>query len=110
MPARLGRVPVEGLLLSGEVLVFTGALEMRRKEAADLAASVGCRVTTAVSKKTTMLVVGDQDIIKLAGHTKSSKHRKAEALIEKGIPIRILRESDFKRVVQDFGEDSTLPA
>ena len=41
------------------------------------------------------LVVGDQDVQKLAGHNKSSKHRKAEDLILKGQPIRILRESDF---------------
>jgi DNA polymerase III subunit epsilon len=47
-----------------------------------------------------MLVVGDQDIAKLAGHEKSSKHRKAEELIAKGTPIRILKESDFKELVR----------
>ena len=36
---------------------------------------------------------------KLAGKEKSSKHRKAEGLIAKGQPIRILRESDFKELV-----------
>ncbi len=50
-------------------------------------------------KKTTILVVGDQDITKLAGKEKSLKHRKAEGLITKGQPIRILRESDFKELV-----------
>lgn len=84
--------------LYGEVLVFTGALEIPRREAADLAASIGCQVASGVTKKTTMIVVGDQDIKKLAGHEKSSKHRKAEDLIEKGIPIRILKESDFKEL------------
>ena len=84
--------------LYGEVLVFTGALEIPRREAADLAASIGCQVASWVTKKTTMLVVGDQDIKKLAGHEKSSKHRKAEDLIEKGVPIRILKESDFKEL------------
>jgi DNA polymerase-3 subunit epsilon len=83
----------------GEVLVFTGALEMSRREAADLAASIGCTVASGVTKKTTMLVVGDQDIDKLAGHEKSSKHRKAEALVAAGAPIRILRESDFKELL-----------
>jgi DNA polymerase III subunit epsilon len=43
-----------------------------------------------------MLVVGDQDIKRLAGHKKSSKHRKSEELIANGIQIRILKESDFK--------------
>lgn len=88
----------------GEVLVFTGALEIPRREAADLAASIGCTVATGVTKKTTMLVVGDQDIRRLAGNEKSSKHRKAEQLIEKGASIRILKESDFKELVRVSGE------
>ena len=51
-----------------------------------------------VNKKTTLLVVGDQDVKKLAGHKKSNKHRRAEDLISKGQDIRILRESDFKEL------------
>jgi len=85
--------------LAGEVLVFTGALGMPRREAADLAAQVGCEVAAGVTKHTTLLVVGDQDVTKLAGHEKSSKHRKAESLISAGQSIRILRESDFARLV-----------
>lgn len=84
--------------LFGEVLVFTGELEIPRREAADIAAKIGCKVESGVTKKTTLLVVGDQDIKRLAGHNKSSKHRKAEALIAKGHPIRIIRESDFKEL------------
>lgn len=86
--------------LFGEVIVFTGALELPRAEAADLAASVGCQVAQGVTKKTTMLVVGDQDATKLAGYEKSSKHRKAERLVAEGHRIRIIRESDFKALVQ----------
>lgn len=37
--------------LYGEILVFTGALEISRREAADLAASIGCMVAAGVSKK-----------------------------------------------------------
>jgi DNA polymerase-3 subunit epsilon len=85
--------------LFGEVVVFTGALQMPRREAADLAAAIGCSVESGVTKKTTLLVVGDQDVRRLAGHEKSSKHRKAESLIETGQPIRILRESDFEKLV-----------
>jgi len=81
--------------LAGETIVFTGALSMKRKKASDLAAQAGCDVADAVSPATTLLVVGDQDLRKLAGHEKSSKHRRAEALIADGFPIRILRESDF---------------
>jgi len=86
--------------LYGENLVFTGALAIRRKDAADLAAQIGCNVESGVTKKTTILVVGDQDVTKLAGKGKSSKHRKAEGLITKGQPIRILRESDFRELVK----------
>jgi DNA polymerase-3 subunit epsilon len=85
--------------LSGEVLVFTGALSIPRREAADAAAAAGCRVDVGVTKHTTMLVVGDQDLRVLKGHEKSSKHMKAEKLIGQGQRIRILGESDFMRVV-----------
>jgi len=86
--------------LYGEVIVFTGALEILRSEAAELAAAIGCQVASGVTTKTTLLVVGDQDINMLAGHEKSSKHRKAEALIIKGLPLRILKESDFKELAR----------
>lgn len=88
---------VEGVLY-GEVICFTGSLSMSRSEAAALAATAGCNVGTGVTKKTTLLVVGDQDLDKLSGHEKSSKHRKAETLISKGIPIRIISEMDFKGI------------
>jgi DNA polymerase III subunit epsilon len=87
--------------LYGEVLVFTGALQLPRVQAADLAASVGCRVDDGVTNRTTILVVGDQDILKLAGYEKSSKHRKAERLAAEGQRIRIIRETDFKRLVHN---------
>lgn len=82
--------------LYGEVIAFTGALSMKRNEVAAMAATVGCRVEEGVTKKTTLLVVGDQDAMKLApGQLKSSKHLKAEQLMAMGQSIRILRESDF---------------
>jgi DNA polymerase-3 subunit epsilon len=83
----------------GEVIVFTGALAKPRREAADLAASVGCGVVTSVTKNTTLLVVGDTDVKRFAGHEKSAKHRKAENMISQGFPIRIIRESDFLELV-----------
>jgi DNA polymerase-3 subunit epsilon len=85
--------------LYGEIIVFTGALELRRAEAADMAAKIGCQVESVVTQKTTILVVGNQDIKKLAGHEKSSKHRKAEVLILNGQQIRIIGESDFKELI-----------
>ncbi len=90
--------------LYGEVMVFTGALEISRREAADLAASIGCSVASGVTKKTSLLVVGDQDVSKLAGKAKSSKHLKAEQLILRGQDIRIMKESDFKELVRRAAE------
>ena len=87
--------------LCGEVIVFTGALTIPRREAADLATGIGCDVDAGVTKRTTLLVVGDQDVLRLApGHEKSSKHRKAEQLIKAGHTIRILRETDFRELAR----------
>lgn len=85
--------------LAGEEVAFTGALSITRREAAILAAKIGCNVAETIRKSTTILVVGNQDIRYLAGHSKSSKHRKAEQLIKKGQPIRILTENDFNHLL-----------
>ena len=81
--------------LFGEILVFTGSLQIPRNEASILASEIGCKVENTVTKKTSLLVVGDQDLSRLAGKKKSSKHRRAEKLQESGQSIRILKESDF---------------
>lgn len=87
--------------LYGEVILFTGTLSIERTDAAACAAEMGCRVADNISKKVTLLVVGDQDVKKLSpGQTKSSKHRKAEDLIAAGHPLRILREADFVELLR----------
>jgi DNA polymerase-3 subunit epsilon len=80
---------------AGEVLVFTGELDIPRAQAADIAAAAGFQVDQGVTKKTTILVVGTQDAWKLKGGEKSAKHLKAEALAQKGKYIRIITERDF---------------
>ena len=95
--------------LHGEVVVFTGALQISRTKAADLAAEVGCKVTPNVTKKTTLLVVGDQDLKKLRGRGKSSKQIKAEHYMQKGCPINIISESDFQELV-DYPEEEIASA
>lgn len=87
-------------LLVGDVVAFTGALSITRSDAADMASAAGCEVGIGVTKQTTLLVVGDQDIERLAGMDRSAKHRKAEGLIAKGQNIRILGESDFLALLQ----------
>jgi len=79
----------------GESMVFTGVLSIPRREAGKIASDLGCNVSDSVTKSTTILVVGIQDSSKLAGYEKSSKHRKAEKLIQKGAQMKILTEEDF---------------
>jgi DNA polymerase III subunit epsilon len=72
----------------GEYIVFTGALQIPRREAAAMAARIGFTVSDNVSSHTSVLVIGDQDISRLRpGETLSTKRRKAEALIASGCPI-----------------------
>jgi len=86
--------------LYGERIVFTGALEITRRDAAELAAEAGCEVQPGVNKHTTLLVVGDQDIRRINESGKSNKHLKAEKLIKEGKSLRIIGESDFKLLLQ----------
>jgi DNA polymerase-3 subunit epsilon len=79
----------------GEVVVFTGSLSMSRSEAAAKAAEAGADVGDSVTKKTSILVVGDQDLRATKGQEKSAKHRKAEGLIASGAAVKIVGESDF---------------
>jgi DNA polymerase-3 subunit epsilon len=85
--------------LCGEVIVFTGAMTMSRRQAASLAAEAGCIVATSVNRRTTALVVGNQDAQQFSGELKSAKHCRAEELIERGHPIRILGESAFLALI-----------
>jgi DNA polymerase-3 subunit epsilon len=103
---RPARITLEGNpegALAGSVVVFTGTLGMSRSEAAALAARVGMTVNASVTKQTTHVVVGDQDLTVLAGHSRSSKHRKAEEMQSAGHPIRILGEREFRALVASAG-------
>jgi DNA polymerase III subunit epsilon len=85
--------------LFGETVVFTGELSVARAQAAQMAAIAGCKIADSVSRKITMLVVGDQDLRLTNGQEKSSKHRKVEAMIAEGAPIRMVGESDFMMMI-----------
>lgn len=105
------RVTVQGKgdgPLAGQVAVFTGSLSMSREKAAQLAAAAGITVAATVTLKTTLVIVGDQDLSNLAGHTKSGKHRKAEEYIARGNAIRIVGEAEFLKIVAE-PDPSDLP-
>lgn len=97
---RESRANPQGIFF-GEVIVFTGSLSIVRREAAALAEDAGCHVGDGVTWDTTLLVVGDQDIRRLHGKEKTSKHIKAEKMIQQGRPLRILTESDFKAMLDE---------
>lgn len=83
--------------LLGETVVFTGELSISREEAANMAAEAGADVRDSVTYATTMLVIGERDL-QPGWPAKSAKQRKAEELIDKGVQIRLVSETDFLRL------------
>ena len=109
VPGRFASAGDPSGMLAGETVVFTGRLRIPRGVAAQAAAGMGCNVADSINKRTTILVVGDQDLRRTKGNEKSSKHRKAEQMIAAGVPIRIVGESDFMLMVgQAAIEKATL--
>lgn len=87
-------------LLAGETVLFTGELSIPRREIAEIAAKHGCNVASNLAKKVTILVIGEQDLSKLKGRSKSSKQLKVEEAIAKGQAIQILGEAGFIAALQ----------
>lgn len=85
----------------GTHIVFTGKMvSMTRVQAAQLAVNCGAICKGSVDHNTNILVVGDNDLVKYIQGIKSSKMKKAEELISKGLPIEILGEQDFLKIVR----------
>jgi DNA polymerase-3 subunit epsilon len=87
--------------LYGETAVFTGSFSVVKRDLELLAAEAGCDVRSSVTKATTLLILGDQDLRKLAGKKTSQKEVDADKLIEAGQDIRKLRETDFRAYLND---------
>jgi DNA polymerase-3 subunit epsilon len=88
--------------LKGEIIVFTADFELCTiKLAGSIAANLGCDLHPNVTKKTTILVVGNKVSYRTvkSGNTKTGKHIKALENIAKGQAIRILSESEFRDLV-----------
>jgi DNA polymerase-3 subunit epsilon len=81
------------------VVVITGTLSLPRQKVADLVHEAGGAVDSSVTKRTTLLVVGDQDVSRLAGKDRSAKQVKAEQLMESGLAIRIIQETDLQALI-----------
>jgi DNA polymerase III epsilon subunit-like protein len=97
-----GAVPREDHPLFGKTVSFTGALAIPRREAMQAVVDCGGTASLGVTKKTELLVTGFQDLTKLAeGQSQSAKLRKAQELVAKGLPIEIVGESDFVKLLAD---------
>jgi DNA polymerase III subunit epsilon len=82
--------------LFSQLVVFTGTLHsMVREEAMQRVVDAGGFCGNNLTKDTDYLVFGDFDLRTLNGQHKSSKLRRAEALVAEGSPLEIVSERDF---------------
>lgn len=82
----------------GTKVVITGTLDsFTRAEAIQEVVNRGAKASGSVSKKTDILVVGEQDLSKFRGGDMSSKMRKARELVATGVDIELIGEDEFVR-------------
>lgn len=99
-PGNITKVGDESGQYAGLNICFTGNLSISRGDIAEIAAKNGFNVKAGASKKLDYLVVGAQDLTLLAGHEKSSKHRKVEEMIQSGLDIKLLTEKEFLKLIK----------
>lgn len=86
--------------LYGVKVAFTGTLShLSRRDAAQLVVDAGGEFSQNMTSTTDLLVVGRQDLDKLAGHTSSAKMRKAEKMAAEGHHIEVIDEMDFQELI-----------
>ncbi len=82
----------------GNTVVFTGTLSsMQRSQAQQIIADIGGVNSSAVSKETDFLIVGQQDYRIVGEDGMSNKQEKAQKLLKGGATIEVISESDFLR-------------
>lgn len=83
-------------LLAGERVAFTGILaSMTHRQAAELVEKHGGMAVQHVSQQTTLLVIGEEGWPLEADGLPSVKLVHAQSLQQKGLPLRILSESEW---------------
>ena len=83
-------------MFRGEKFVFTGKLDtLSRKQAQALVTALGGKPQVAVTKDTTILVVGKSNINLFQEDPRSLKMQKVEALQQEGLLISVLSEKAF---------------
>lgn len=93
-------LPDSSPCLQGERVSFTGTLaSMTHRQAQDTTGEHGGEAATHISRHTTMLVVGEEGWpLEDDGHA-SVKLQQAVEQINQGTPLRILRESEWLRLL-----------
>lgn len=82
--------------------VFTGTLEkMNRKQAEMIVSSIGGIIDSGVTRKTSYLILGNNDYNFAVKNGKSSKHKKAEELQNQGYEIEIIPEDLFYEMIDE---------
>lgn len=89
--------------LAGFRIVFTGELSMPRGVAEAKAAALGLRSCSSVSKKTNIVVVGEQDLSLVGADGMSTKQRKAAQLNAAGANIRVMDGAQFEALLRHHG-------
>ena len=83
-------------MLRGEKIVFTGKLDtLSRKQAQALVTALGGKPQAAVTKDTTILVVGKANTNLFQEDPRSLKMKKVEALQQEGTNIKVIPEQEF---------------
>ena len=83
-------------LLAGERVAFTGVLaSMTHRQASELVEQHGGAAVHHVSQQTTLLVVGEEGWPLEADGQPSVKLLQAQVIQQKGLPLRILSESEW---------------
>lgn len=87
--------------LAGKRVVFTGTLtRMQREDAEQLVTCCGGECQSTVSKRTSVLVVGQTDSrTRQSGHEMSTKEEKARQLIAEGANVEIVSEDDWLQLI-----------
>lgn len=91
----------ENHVLFGKNIVFTGELQtIERKEAMQRVVDLGGMIKSSVSRKTNFLIVGIQDKSIVGEDGLSTKEEKAYDLIDQGFDIKIIKESEFIKLLE----------
>ena len=86
--------------LFGKSICFTGTLaSMRRQDAVEKVAEVGCDFLRDVSKKLDYLVIGDGDFVRFSQGWETTKLKRAMEPREQGASIEIIPERQFMELL-----------